>query len=526
MKVVLNPTNGGTINELSRVYTHIEDNNSQDLIDNNSQYITTQQETITIQAVASYGFAFKNITINGEEVSNVDTYTYFDIDDETEIVVNFDRTIFYVYVTTNPVMIGGVDVTPSQVPVGTSVTIRAREFGNYTFSSWSNGTTTNPLVINNVQSDIFITANYVSSLPVGNYNFWRGYVKDALNLTDPPKASLTILSHTIREDLMTTANSEFECLEIPDNINNGDVIIVANPYGIFRYFGVVKSIEETTIQTYQMQHFFSGQQVYAPQNSGSYLEGNIRDFIWYYQQGWIFGASSYRDPLIQQLMNGITLTYTNSISGKLETKDKKTTIDVEQFIYDVYKNYNIMVEFNVAFSGQNIANIGLSTAQKKKIGNNTNAVYNMSPITQVEETNKLVIFDKDGNSYRNTYIAKADGTIVSEPSQIADRFMVTKTKIVYSDDPLADLIAANLPSEMLNHKLTFTMRLDNNLYSFDDLPLGTSVDIWIDGQYFSSVITGRSYSKPHNQEVTEINYTCGKVRTALSEKLSLKLGII
>ena len=47
---------------------------------------------------------------------------------------------------------------------------------------------------------------------------WRGYVKDQLNLENVPKAFLKIKSFNIEEDLLTSAASSFECVEVSDNI--------------------------------------------------------------------------------------------------------------------------------------------------------------------------------------------------------------------------------------------------------------------------------------------------------------------
>lgn len=370
----------------------------------------------------------------------------------------------------------------------------------------------------------FAPTPYKSAKAISAYTVWRGYVKDALNLEDPPKAFLTILSEDVRQDLLTTANSQFECLEVPDNVSNGDVLIVSNPYGVTRYLGIIKSIEGTTIQTYQMQHFYSGKWVYDDVNGYSVIENSVAKILTDYANGDMLG-SNYQDPLVSQLKSSVTVTAGSSTSGKLETKDANTVEDLENFIYSIYQKYNILLDFDIGFSGSNSVTVLKPSYSTVKIGNNTNAITNITPLTQVEETNRLIIYAKDG-TYRDTYVAKTDGTIVSEPAAITNRFGVVNTKIVFTDDVASDVVKANLPSQVYNHKLTFTLRLDNKLYGFDDLKLGTPLSIWVDDQYYSSIVTGLHYKKENNQPVTEVEYTCGMVRTSLSDKLSLRLGVL
>ena len=85
---------------------------------------------------------------------------------------------------------------------------------------------------------------------------WRGYVKDQLNLENVPKAFLKIKSFNIKEDLLTSATSSFDCVEVKDNISNGDILIVADETGITKYLGVINSIDENTINTTQIQSIY------------------------------------------------------------------------------------------------------------------------------------------------------------------------------------------------------------------------------------------------------------------------------
>lgn len=176
-------------------------------------------------------------------------------------------------------------------------------------------------------------------------------------------------------------------------------------------------------------------------------------------------------------------------------------------------------------SSMNTATFGTTTHQGQKISNNNHAISDITVDTTIEETNRLVIYNKDGD-YRTTYIVKADGDIEQEPSSIINRFNEVNTKVVFSDDDDETLIKANLPTTTYNHKITFTLNTLNGLYSFDDFKLGMPLQLWVGAQYYNTVVTGREYSKDINQKVTTVNYTCGKVRTSLTKKMLKKWGVI
>lgn len=562
---------------------------------------------------------------------------------------------------------------------------------------------------------------------------WRGYVKDQLNLENVPKAFLKIKSFNIKEDLLTSATSSFDCVEVKDNISNGDVLIVADETGITKYLGVINSIDENTINTTQIQSIYKGNwlydlpniigvgndkswhwdrydylidptkdykhwnnsdlpklealenlqiresrtlldsstsltmnlgekytacattyvysetrknitMVFSSDNGGIlYVNGaDVGSYVYYdsstqtlrvpiecpvtirkgwnkvqvvYSEetggdGWLVTIngfhlneyfseltsqytsnvtsledtfaqalrlyangkmrdSSYTDDLIKQRLSSIEIKTSSQTQGAFLTQEDTYVCDMEEFIYSLYNRYQIQLTFDIPYQGKCTCTIGKSNIGEIKIGNNTNAIVDISPITEVEETNRLIIYNKDG-TYRATYVTKADGSRVKEPIGTANRFGVVKTAIVFSDDDDQTLQWGYLP-KMYNHKLTFTLRLLNRvnvpvkytkmvdkyistfqdehittelnrpivatvpeitnknvgmyLYSFDDFKLGMPLAIWKDTDYFSTILTGREMAKDENAPINEVNYTCGTVRTKLTEKLLIKYGV-
>lgn len=365
---------------------------------------------------------------------------------------------------------------------------------------------------------------------------YRCYVKDQLSMWEAPKAFMRVDSFHIRTDLLTNATSDITVIEVPSNVNMGDVLVLYDPTGQTLYTGVITSIDELKINCSQIQSFFGGNWIYRQGNAtvraGGYLEEELSNVF----GAWIRGNlhfSSYADPLIRRRMGGrngstytMDISFVNSTTALLPSDVDEngnwnfTTMDFEQFIYDCYKKYGVVFKTTINYSGNNSVEIFVPNYTTIKVGNNMFAIKDMQPIEEVEETNRLVIYAQD-KTYRTTYVARTNNTIVEEPSSLTNRFNITNTAIVFSDDPVADLIASNLPTTMYNHKLTFTLMLQNFIYQFGDFNLGGQLDIYYNDEYYNSVLTGYEISKASNRNVSEVKMICGIVRNKLTQLLTL-----
>ena len=430
------------------------------------------------------------------------------------------------HITVNPNFeYGSVYISENDVYSGTVVTLWARPFPDYNFVRWGDGSLENPRNIV-VTENVTLVAIYQRVGDTNGIYQYRCFVKDQLNLEDPPKAYMRVDTFTVRTDLMTNATSSIKVLEMPSNINEGDVLVLYDPKGQFLYNGVVNSIEDKTIGCSQMQSYYKGNWIYSV-SSQDFLEHEIAVILKDYADGKLKG-SSYIDSLVAERLGGITIDYTGVTTASLpttyeesgdENEDKYEVVDMEEFIYSLYEKYNIVLDFEINFSGTNYVHIKVPSFEKLKVGNNMFAIQNMLPITEIEETNKLVIYDSN-NVYRTTYIATKNG-IVENPATTANRFNITNTEIVFSDDPVADLVASNLPSQMFNHKLEYDLIIKNFIYEFGDFNLGGELDIYYGDEYYDSVLTGYEISKSSNQNITQAHFVCGKVRTALTKLLTL-----
>ena len=93
-----------------------------------------------------------------------------------------------------------------EVPNGESVYLFARPFPLYKFVKWSDGSTTNPRTITPT-ADVNLVAQYQKETDSSAVYLYRCFIKDQMNLTDPPKAFLRVDTFDIRTDLLTNATS-------------------------------------------------------------------------------------------------------------------------------------------------------------------------------------------------------------------------------------------------------------------------------------------------------------------------------
>ena len=257
--------------------------------------------------------------------------------------------------------------------------------------------------------------------------------------------------------------------------------------------------------------------------SSTYLEKSIYNILCDYSAGKLVG-SSYVDPQVAQRLSGITPEFVGSTAGvNLVSQDIGTIYEFEDFIYSLYDKYGIVFDFTINFSGNNYVNIKVPDYQPLSIGNNIYAIRNMAPITEIEDTNRLVIFDSQ-NQYRTTFVA-TQTDVVEQPDASVSRFDITNTEIVFSDDPVSDLVANYLPQTMYNHKIEFDLVLSNNIYDFNEFKLGGPLNIYYTDRdandYYSSVLTGYELSKETNSNIFEVHFICGIVRKKLTQLLTL-----
>ena len=500
---------------------------------------TADKNLITFSVVPDEHYHFSKYILNSTDEVTSTPYS-IRITADIEASAYFEHDPRY-YIDVQPsIKNASIYRTTSEVWPGESVTIFARPFPDYVFTQWSDNNTSNPRTIANIQNDIVLEAQYTRISDTNGVYQYRCYVKDQLYLTDPPKAFMIAENFSISEDKLTNATSQITVLNLNDNINNGDILVLYDPMGTTIYQGVITSIEtetyeytivnedfkKATINCSQMQSFFKGTWIYNI-HASDYLETEIAYLVGEYAQGKLYG-STYTDPLVAQRLGGFTIESVGSTQANLPSDtdsdgtENYTEYDMEEWIYSLYQKYEIDFQFEVNFSGKNFLRIKVPTYESLKVGNNIYAITDMKPIEEIEETNKLVIFNQD-KTYKTTYIATKTETL-ENPTSTANRFNITNTKIVYmnDEDNISDIVANNLPSTMYNHKLTFTLILKNFIYKFTDFHLAMPLEVWHNNDYYSTVLTGWAINKNTNENITQIELVCGLVRKKLTQLLTLK----
>lgn len=496
----------------------------------------TNPNSITFNAVPGTNYYFEKMVVNGIEYTN-NPLSYIATDDVTVTAYFLEDEKVSVYATTN-IENGSVYISNNNDYPGFVSTIWARPFPAAEFIQWSDGVTTNPRSVT-VNQNIYLIAEYKKISYDNTVYQYRCYVKEQLDLTAPPKAFMTVDTFDIKTDYLTNANSTITVYDIQSDINEGDVLVLYDPKGENLYQGVIKSISENKITCSQMQSFYKGQWVYH-KSKQDFLEHEIAVLLQEYADGKIHPYSEtrnkYVDERVAERLGGISINYVGSTVASLPTThdpDREPpkvgehgatvhyeVIDMEKWIYDLYETYGIVFEFQINFTGPNFVTIKTTNFEPIKISDNMYAIQEISPVTKVEETNRLIVYSAKDNSYRATWVATETDKYNATDKPI-DRFKLTNTKIVFSDDKISDLVAANLPEQMYNHKVTFTLILSNFVYEFDQFHLGGELEIYYNNEYINSVLTGYRIKKGSNQNVSQVEFTCGKVRQKITSLLSM-----
>lgn len=338
---------------------------------------------------------------------------------------------------------------------------------------------------------------------------YRVFIKDCLNLGGMPIANSVCLTFTINKDLLSVATSDFTLLNMPTNIKEGDILGLSDPYGTVIYTGVIKSIGDN-IQCRAITSIFNDNWKYHD-TSDSTIEGKIKRII---EDDFINSS----DPMVSDRFP-FTVSVSSSTSGTIEAKDDTAVMDFQTFLMNMYNVYGVITDIKVPFNGTPTIELKQATHSSIKVGNNALPIQNMTPLTEVFETNKLVIYDKEGTTLRGTYYTTSQGITTNANDPL--RLPVTKTKFIFNtDDALNDIKQENLQEEIYNHKITFDLLLNNGLYDFYDWELGMPIEVWYNGEYYNTIFTKYSMSKEMNVDVTSVSITCGKVRNTLTEKLN------
>lgn len=348
-------------------------------------------------------------------------------------------------------------------------------------------------------------------------NRYRLFFKKLTDLSGDSLTSpqLVVTSYTVKRDLLTKATSSFDVLEMPVAIESGDVVGMYDAYGSIVFLGVVEQINGNTVTAEQIYGLFDDNWIWNDPAEAT-IEETIQAII-------TNDFQNNRDTLMDTIFGVFTLSTASSTSLSLETQEANYVTNFMSFLYDIYEKYGIVLRINVPFnSGTPTIEIGRPNYNKLVFGNNVYSFRNFDITREVFESNKLVVYSEDGATFRGEWFTTPSG-ITDNPAALS-RIPKIKTNIIFSDDDINVLKASSLRNEIYNHRIDCELITKSNLINFDNLKLGQEADIYYNGNYYNSVLTGYSMTMNNGKEDEVVKLTFGLVRTSLTSKLFKRLG--
>ena len=345
---------------------------------------------------------------------------------------------------------------------------------------------------------------------------FRAFFKNITNLNGEMlgSAEMKVSSGTISDDLLSKPTSTFELVSIPPLIENGNVIGVYDDYGEILFTGIINSIEGQTITASNIKAIFDDVwRYYDPA-----LETTIEDCMEYI---FVHDYQNSTDALVSTIFSQFDIVKISQTQGNLGLMQNNYTVNMYDYIMSLYDLYDILIDIYIPpTNGQSEIRIGKPTFNTIKVGNNTNAIKNIQVTKEVQETNRLIVYDSLG-LLKGIWYATPSG--ITQNSSALDRITKVKTDIVFSDlTDLSEIVAEHLSDKMYNHKITCELLAKNSLYDYRDFDLGSNIQVFYDGDYYDSILTGYSYSFDDRGVIDYITLTMGKVRYSLADKLKVQ----
>ena len=345
---------------------------------------------------------------------------------------------------------------------------------------------------------------------------YSAFVKDIDNISSPAKCMLEVIrGSSFRIDLLGSVISTINVLSVDENVNIGDLVMVYDNFGSQVYTGVIETIENNSLSCCQMTAFFNDT---FPLNMfdtklsvEEMFSRGVKNF--YTNDSFKFYDKKAADLFNSVYFNKCTNTFNNY------SFEVNSCINLEEFIFEMYKKNNIKLEFEVNQLSDKInINIIKCANSKMKIGDNTSYTTVFNIITETQEINKLIIFGEDG-VYRKSYYNSITG--ITDNSEELLRINQIKTKIVYSNANLDKIKHDNLPNEIYSHSINMSIiQKNNNIISPSEIikKIGFEFEIWKSGKVYYSILTGYDL-KFDGVDIPIINLTFGKIRNRLEYKI-------
>lgn len=343
---------------------------------------------------------------------------------------------------------------------------------------------------------------------------YRGFVKDITNLSGRSLggAELRVLNFNINRDILTKAVSTFTVVKVPEEARIGFVFGVYDDYGRIIYLGRISEIENNEITTDQIISIFDDNWLWNNPNLAT-IEETVRSIL-------TTDFANNSDNLVSSIFN--QFTYAINSPGTqlaLPTQEDNYVENFMNFLFELYENYGLLLDIDIPYNPTTpTLTITKPNFPVLKLGNNNEVLINFNVQRDTYETNKLIVYSNDGETLRGVWYGSEKGITQDATSEY--RLPKINTNIVFSDDPIEDIIADNLSEEMYNHKITVDLVLNNRLYDFNDFHLGQQFIIYYNDEIYESILTGYSISVDDFGMADIVNLVFGKVRISLTNKIN------
>lgn len=436
----------------------------------------------------------------------------------------------------------------------TGVNLEAVADEGYEFENW----TANGTVISYdaeftyiPESAITVTANFrkVTSKNL-NQRYFAKIMPYGNDYLPRETLSLEVLSANIVNDAVQKSTSKIICKEVPTAVHVGRAVLLYSPKGKLLYIGVINSVEDNTLNCQEILSIYDQTYIARPttlSSSNFTVTKGIDELLRSCKFSTNFNLSSSTfDPLLnRKLANYLTVDETlgTTIDGRRDKKyrflslyhdknqgvsmpmfEETGTINLEEYFQSLFNNFGVYVDVAPYRASYILVkpifyklNSGLT------LSDNYERISNVSVTSETQEFNALVIYNEEGTTLRGMYAMKQDGTVeqysTADPTYLA--YSDYKANVETTNDNIEMVIAQNLTSSALNHKITFNLDL-GGMFTLDKLKVGMPIDFYTSDRLFRSVVTAISFDILENvEEIKNCTITLGKVRTNLTSKLNL-----
>lgn len=341
---------------------------------------------------------------------------------------------------------------------------------------------------------------------------YRGFIKNIANLTGETIGSpeLMVKDFTIKKDLLSSSQSEFELISVPTAVENGNIFGVYDETGKTIYTGVITSVTDNVIHTGDILNIFDDVWLYRNPHASS-IENTIASII-------TTDFAQNRDNLVATIFSQFSITSATSNNIDVGLQSENYTVNFKDWLISLYDLYGLTVNINIPYN-QSTPTITISIPEypEMKLADNTNVVRNFNVTSEVQDTNKLVVYATNG-SYRASYYVTPSG--ITTDSSALDRIIKIKSKIVFSDlEDLSAVVEQNIDELTYNHKITLDLLLRNGLLKFSAFNLGQPFTIYHLNKTYLTILTGYEITSDDNGKTDYVKLTFGKVRYSLDKKL-------